>query len=55
MRREGATEGSTELYTASLGNTWRRSSLWEAFCIKDGDITIKYLIARSKLNNQFIF
>jgi len=31
MRREGANEGSTELYTASFGNTWCTNCRWELF------------------------
>lgn len=31
MRREGANEGSTELYTASFGNTWCTNCLCELF------------------------
>lgn len=31
IRREGANEGSTELYTASFGNTWFTNCRWELF------------------------
>lgn len=31
MSRDGANEGSTELYTASLGNTWCSNCFWELF------------------------